>query len=248
VLHHSLALNDSVMLSAHKNELIKQMTHYLEVAFAFSSLIAGAMAIFLEKQWFRSIDDSWKVPLYGMMGASFSFLLIYSMVEVVEIIKELLDGFGQWMFGLRQAEPRPAYIPLVIINLQYFVLLLSSLLSGGIFGSLFGVIDIEKFIDAGPLDLFWAASTVEIFIFAPVGFIHGAFVGLLFMTLRFLEKNRRGITHGYGGAYKGYQEVQRHDDSKPLMPSGASPIRDNFTNFDHVLLSDSDEETFTMNL
>jgi hypothetical protein len=55
------------------------------------SLIAGAMAIFLEKKWFENIDDSWKVPVYGMMGASYSFILIYSLIEVAEISKETLS-------------------------------------------------------------------------------------------------------------------------------------------------------------
>jgi len=80
------------MLSASNNHLIRQMTHFFEYLFAFSSLVAGAMAVFLEKQWFKSIDDRWKVPVYGMMGASFSFLLLYALVEVVEIIKEMTDG------------------------------------------------------------------------------------------------------------------------------------------------------------
>ncbi len=73
---------------------------------------------------------------------------------------------------------------------------------------MFGMLDIESLVD-DPYSMIWTATYVELLLFAPVGLIHGAITGLVFMTLRFMEKNRRGSTHGYGGAYKGYQEVKR---------------------------------------
>ena len=52
ILHEPMALNDSVMLSQFKNKQINLYTQRLEYFFAVSSLIAGAMAVFLEKEWF----------------------------------------------------------------------------------------------------------------------------------------------------------------------------------------------------
>ena len=86
-----MALNDSVMLSAQKNKQINLYTQRLEYSFAISSLIAGAMAVFLEKRWFYSINDAWKVPVYGMMGSSYSFIVIYMIVDILEILKEFTN-------------------------------------------------------------------------------------------------------------------------------------------------------------
>jgi len=61
--------------------------------FALMSLTSGAMAIFLEKNWFKNIEDSWKTPVYGMMGATYSFVLIYALIEVFEVTKESLNYF-----------------------------------------------------------------------------------------------------------------------------------------------------------
>ena len=143
------------MLSKDRNDAITSITQRLEYLFAVMSLAAGAMAIFLEKNWFKTIDDSWKVPVYGMMGATYSFVLIYALIEVAELTKESLGYFaGQAMASLRKvlkclwgkqaSTPKEIYVPLVVINLQYLLLLVSSLVSGGMFGTLFGIIDIEN--------------------------------------------------------------------------------------------------------
>ena len=223
-----VALNDSVMLSNEQNQRVKLMTSRLEFAFSVVSLIAGAMAIFLEKQWFKKIDDNWKVPIYGMMGSSYAFLLIYALVEFLEMLKEgvslIVDAIAETynsMFGSeptrhQQAQP---YVPLVVINLQYFVLILASLTSGGIFGVLFGVIDIEKWARE-PGYMLLQALVYEVVIFAPVGFIHGALTGFVFMTLRFCENKKRierNISTAYGGAYRGFNENKGDDEDRPLI-------------------------------
>lgn len=123
--------------------MVRNLTWTLEVLFAISSLVAGGMAIFLEKQWFKSIEDSWKTPLYGMIGASYSFITIYAMVEAAEIIKE---AFSRLKKDMCLKEAATAYRPLVVTNLQYLLLLVSSLFSGTIFGLMFGLTDVEQFV------------------------------------------------------------------------------------------------------
>jgi len=63
----------------------------LEYFFAFSALVAGIMTIFLEKEWFRTIDDKLKVPVYGLFGSSLTFIFIYIMVDLTEMVKEFLS-------------------------------------------------------------------------------------------------------------------------------------------------------------
>ena len=46
------------------------------------------MSVFLEKEWFKTINDNLKVPVYGMMGSSYSFILIYVLVDIMEVLKE----------------------------------------------------------------------------------------------------------------------------------------------------------------
>ena len=81
-------------------------------------------------------------------------------------------------------------MPLIVINLQYFTLLLGTLFSGGFFGLLFGIIDIEKY-SKYPGEMMWLVDSVEMEIFAPVGLLYGATIGFFFMLLRFCENKVR---------------------------------------------------------
>jgi hypothetical protein len=57
MITNQLACNDSVMLSQERNQTVSNVTQKLEYMFSFMCLIAGAMAIFLEKNWFKNIND-----------------------------------------------------------------------------------------------------------------------------------------------------------------------------------------------
>jgi hypothetical protein len=57
MIANQLACNDSVMLSQERNQTVSNVTQKLEYMFSFMCLIAGAMAIFLEKNWFKNIND-----------------------------------------------------------------------------------------------------------------------------------------------------------------------------------------------
>ena len=100
------------------------------------------------------------------------------------------------------------------------------------------------------MDMLLTAGVIEVVLFAPVGFIHGCMAGFLFMLLRFCEVQKRSeisALESFGGAYRGYQEIERKnsDDDQPLMSTNQQTP---YNNFPHVLLSDSDEEQFTMNI
>lgn len=108
-----------------------------------------------------------------------------------------------------------------MINLQYFTLLLGTLFSGGFFGALFGVIDIEKQF-RNPYYLIWLVDKVEFDIFAPVGLLHGATIGFFFMLLRFCENKLRvekQIFRSYGGTYIGYKDIAlKSSDEEEHVP------------------------------
>lgn len=63
----------------------------MEYLFAISSLLSGSFCIFLEKEWFSKIDDMLKVPLYGLMGSSISFIIIYALIDIMEFLKEIFS-------------------------------------------------------------------------------------------------------------------------------------------------------------
>jgi hypothetical protein len=68
-------------------------------------------------------------------------------------------------------------------------------------------------------------------------------------TSKFCEVTKRDGTRGYGGLYQGYKPVKRDAEDAPLIATGGSDEATNrYTNIENALLSDSDEETFTMNL
>lgn len=113
-------------------------------------------------------------------------------------------------------EPVEVYMPLVVINLQYLVLLIGTLFSGGFFGLLFGIIDIEDHYKH-KMDLIFTTAFVELEIFMPVGLFHGSMVGFLFMMLRFCENKKRkerNIYRSYGGTFIGYKDISynSHDE------------------------------------
>jgi hypothetical protein len=154
----------------------------------------------------------------------------------------------------------------VVINLQYFTLLLGTFFSGGFFGVLFGVIDIEKQFK----NIFWLmmlVEAVEFNVFAPVGLLHGGTIGFFFMILRFCENKLRiekQIFRSYGGTYIGYKDISLkssdEEDYVPMLgdkdqsfflkdqseidqknePFNLQPFRN------LLLMSDSDEEIFTL--
>jgi len=168
-----------------------------------------------------------------MMGASYAFLLIYAVVELFEMVKEGVDiitdsiseTYEQYFGSGRPRQPQQPYMPLVIIHLQYFVLILSCLCSGFIFGVLFGIIDLEKYAAEEPGYMIILVLSYEVVVFAPTGFIHGALTGFIFMMLRFCENKKRlerNLSTSYGGAYRGLNDDKKYDDGKPLIKSNTS--------------------------
>lgn len=215
------------------------------------------------------------------MGASYSFIFVYIIVDLIELAKEACScSWGKltsWLCSSKanvskskdkdlKRPPKQPYMPLVVINLQYFTLLLGTLFSGGFFGVLFGIIDIEKQFK-NPWLLMWIVDYVELQIFAPVGLFQGATVGFIFMLLRFCEnklRTEREIFVSYGGTYIGYKDIamqssDEEEETPMLMQPGSFYVKGDSSEVDcqyepqrslrlNMLQEDSDEESFTLDM
>jgi len=97
----------------------------------FSSLIivSGILCFVLERNWFVGLSPLAKVPLYTLLGISVAFALVFSLVDLLN-----------YLTGLFQPQVAKT---LVESKQQVYLVLTITLLMGGIFGFIFGVLDVE---------------------------------------------------------------------------------------------------------
>ena len=67
------------------NTHIKQSEYIMSV----SLILSGTLCILLEKQLFTRLDDHFRVPIYMLIGSSMSFVIIYAVFDLIEIIKTM---------------------------------------------------------------------------------------------------------------------------------------------------------------
>ena len=97
--------------------------------FACLIIFSGLLCFLLEKNWFVGVGPIMKVPLYTILGVSVSFALTFSLVDLCNYVA----GFLQVSVAK----------PVVESNEQVSLILIVSLIMGGIFGLVFGVMDVE---------------------------------------------------------------------------------------------------------
>ncbi|PHJ17685.1 membrane protein [Cystoisospora suis] len=97
--------------------------------FATLIIVSGILCFILKKNWFVGLHPIVKVPLYTLLGISVAFALTFSLVDMVNY----LLGFFQSAVAK----------PLVESKEQVNLVLLVALLMGGLFGFIFGVMDVE---------------------------------------------------------------------------------------------------------
>jgi len=90
------------------------------VIFACLIIFSGLLCFLLEKNWFVGVGPILKVPLYTILGVSVSFALTFSLVDLCNYVA----GFMQVSVAK----------PLVESNEQVYLILVVSLIMGGIFG------------------------------------------------------------------------------------------------------------------
>jgi hypothetical protein len=97
----------------------------------FASLIIGSgiLCFLLERHWFVGIPSFVKIPVYMILGISVSFALTFALVDLLNY----MGGFFQLSFAR----------PIIESPSQVFLVLASSLTMGGLFGFIFGLMDVE---------------------------------------------------------------------------------------------------------
>lgn len=114
--------------SIHQGDEIR--SRQLQLTF-FSVLIfiSGALCFILKRNWFVGLSPVAKVPIYTVLGVSVSFALTFTIIDLLNCVVGLI-------------RPQVAKT-LIDSKSQVYVIMCITLLMGGIFGFIFGVMDVE---------------------------------------------------------------------------------------------------------
>lgn len=97
--------------------------------FAGLIVFSGVLCFVLKRNWFVGLHSIVKVPLYTILGVSVAFALTFSLVDVVN-----------YLFSFFQSSVSK---PLVESREQAYMVLFFTLVMGGVFGCIFGMMDVE---------------------------------------------------------------------------------------------------------
>lgn len=97
--------------------------------FAGLIVFSGVLCFVLKRNWFVGLHPIVKVPLYTILGVSVAFALTFSLVDVVN-----------YLFSFFQSSVSK---PLVESREQAYMVLFFTLVMGGVFGCIFGMMDVE---------------------------------------------------------------------------------------------------------
>lgn len=97
--------------------------------FAALIILSGILCFILKRNWFVGLHSVVKVPIYTILGVSVAFALTFSLVDVVN-----------FMFSFFQSSVSK---PLVESKEQAYMVLFFTLIMGGVFGFIFGLLDVE---------------------------------------------------------------------------------------------------------
>jgi len=139
--------------------------------FAMLIILSGFICFTLERQWYHGLTAFMKVPLYVILGTSVAFALTFSVVDLVNYIL----GFLQVSVAK----------PFVESASQVYMVLTTALIMGGLFGLIFGVMDVE---DEVSYQIRLALLREERYCY-PVGAVLGGIVGFLNEYIREVEES-----------------------------------------------------------
>merc|ERR1739840_83845 len=138
----------------------------------------------LEQKWYQGMSPIMKVPLYMVLGTSVAFALTFSVVDLVNYI-----------LGFLQASSIAK--PFVESAAQVYMVLATALVMGGLFGLVFGIMDVE---DEVSYQIRLALLREERYCY-PVGAVLGGAVGFANEYIREEEESSSG-----GGLPNGFDE------------------------------------------
>ena len=89
ILHGPLDYKDSYSVPEEWNPTLNMYIKQSEYIMSLGHVLSGALCILLEKQMFNRLDDHYRVPIYMLIGSSLSFVIVYAVFDIIEIIKTL---------------------------------------------------------------------------------------------------------------------------------------------------------------
>ncbi|VWU49393.1 conserved membrane protein, unknown function [Hepatocystis sp. ex Piliocolobus tephrosceles] len=92
-------------------------------------ILSGFLCLFFERTWLFSLSTIAKVPIYCLLGISIAFAVTFSLID-----------FINYLFGFIQGSITR---PLIESTAQVYLILLFTITMGGIFGFIFGLINVE---------------------------------------------------------------------------------------------------------
>ncbi|CDI78101.1 hypothetical protein, conserved [Eimeria acervulina] len=141
--------------------------------FAGLIVFSGVLCFLLKRNWFVGLHAIFKVPLYTVLGVSVAFALTFSLVDVVN-----------YLFSFFQSSVAK---PLVESREQAYMVLFFTLVMGGVFGFIFGLMDVE---DEMQYQIKLALLREQQFCY-PLGAIIGGLAGFSNEVLRQAEQRVR---------------------------------------------------------
>lgn len=174
---------DSCMLSPENNRRMRNLNHCLQFSFSILVLCSACLCFTLEKDWFKNIPAKTKIPSYALLGVSIAFSFAYSAVDFIQYLKDYFVALSyKYWTTLKHSKTPYEESPIIVTNIQIYLLLSMSFVIGSLFGTIFGIVDVEDYYK-NQLVLYTVLDW-EIIICEPIGFLFGGFTGLMIEFLR----------------------------------------------------------------
>ena len=138
----------SVMLSQESNLFIVRVNRVLQIVFSLFVFCSALLCFSLEKDWFKNISASSKIPSYAMLSISISFTFIYGVIDFLQICLDHVykpEKSTNFTKHISQQRNQSKSIQIIQTNLQLYLLLAVSFVLGIVFGAIFGIIDVEAY-------------------------------------------------------------------------------------------------------
>lgn len=145
--------------------------------FSYIVISSGIFCFFLTQKWFPSLPSLFKILIYSILGISVSFTLSFTLVDVLNVV-----------VGLFQSS---AAKPLVQSLSQIRLVVFMTILMGGAFGTIFGLMDVEDSLESS---IQFALMREENYCY-PIGAVLGALAGFGMEYLRESEVAWTRVNH-----------------------------------------------------
>merc|ERR1712195_369677 len=136
-------------------------------SFAVLVILSGLFCFALQEDWHKKMTIHQKVPIYFLLGTTFSFSIIFGMGDIVNICGTRCVGEDE--------------VPVFHTNAQIYLVVIAAVVMGAAEGLIFGLLDAED--DVYLHDQFEKTRHLCI----PLGGITGCIVGVLNQMFRHVQ-------------------------------------------------------------